>query len=200
MFTSRAEYRLLLRQDNADLRLMEKGFHLGLINQEQFEQLLQKKTAIEREIKRFKSTPVKPEIINPILKKLGGSTIKEPVTLSQLLKRPEVRYEDIANVSPPKNRLSYDITSQVEIQIKYEGYIQRQAELVERFKRLEDKKIPEDFVYRGIPGLSREIIEKLEEVRPLNLGQASRIPGITPAAISLLMVAVERHRRQRIKV
>jgi tRNA uridine 5-carboxymethylaminomethyl modification enzyme len=200
MFTSRAEYRLLLRQDNADLRLMKKGFQLGLINQEQFEQLLQKKTAIETEIKRIKSTRVKPEIINPVLKKLGGSPVKEPITLSQLLKRPEVRYEDVAGISPSKNKLSQEIMNQIEIQIKYEGYIQRQAELVERFKRLEDKKIPEDFVYRGIPGLSRKIIEKLEEVRPLNLGQASRIPGITPAAISLLMVAVERHRRRRVKV
>lgn len=198
MFTSRAEYRLLLRQDNADLRLMEKGFNLGLINKEQFNRLLQKKAAIEAELKRIKSTRVKPEVINPVLKRLGGAVIKEAAALYQLLKRPEVRYADIAKVSPSNksnNGLSQDVINQVEIQTKYEGYIQRQADLAEKFKKIEEKGIPEGFIYRDIPGLSKEIVEKFEEVRPLNLGQASRIPGVTPAAISLLMVAVERHKR-----
>ncbi len=208
MFTSRAEYRLLLRQDNADLRLMEKGFNLGLINKEQFNQLLEKKAAVEVEIKRIRSTRVKPNVINPVLTKLGGTPIKEDASLYQLLKRPEMRYADIAKVShplpnPPPSRgrdgwvgLSQDVINQVEIQTKYKGYIQRQADLAEKFKRIEKKEIPESFVYKGIPGLSKEIVEKLEEVRPFNLGQASRIPGVTPAAISLLMVAVERHRRR----
>jgi tRNA uridine 5-carboxymethylaminomethyl modification enzyme len=207
MFTSRAEYRLLLRQDNADLRLMEKGFNLSLINKEQFNQFISRKAAIEAEIKRIKSTRIKPRIINPVLEKLGGTLIKEDTSLYKLLKRPEVRYKDIAKIShtlpnPPPSRgregwveLTPDVENQVEIQTKYEGYIQRQAEQAERFKKIEEKKIPEDFIYRGIPGLSREIVEKLEDIKPLNLGQAGRIPGVTPAAISLLMVAVERQRR-----
>ena len=217
MFTSRAEYRLLLRQDNADLRLMEKGFNLGLINNEQFNQLLEKKTLIEAEIKRIKSTRVKPDIINPVLAKLGGTPVKENASLYQLLKRPEIRYADIVVISSAtkspltpvcqrgdggdfkaiwhNNNMLKDVAAQVEIQTKYKGYIQRQAELAEKFKKIEGKQIPEGFTYKGIPGLSKEIVEKLEEVKPFNLGQASRIPGMTPAAISLLMVAVERHKR-----
>ncbi len=217
MFTSRAEYRLLLRQDNADLRLMEKGFNLGLINNEQFNQLLEKKTLIEAEIKRIKSTRVKPDIINPVLAKLGGTPVKENASLYQLLKRPEIRYADIVVISSAtksplatlcqrgdggdfkaiwhNNNMLKDVAAQVEIQTKYKGYIKRQAELAEKFKKIEGKQIPEGFTYKGIPGLSKEIVEKLEEVKPFNLGQASRIPGMTPAAISLLMVAVERHKR-----
>jgi tRNA uridine 5-carboxymethylaminomethyl modification enzyme len=194
MFTSRAEYRLLLRQDNADLRLMEKGCKLGLIKTEHYNSLVEKKALIESELRRLKSTRIKPQIINPLLKTLGCSEIKEDTTLYQILKRPEVRYVDIARVSPSSNGLPEDVINQVEIQTKYEGYIYRQAELVEKFQKIENKRIPEDFVYRGIPGLSKEIVEKLEEIRPVNLGQASRIPGVTPAAISLLMVAVERHK------
>ena len=197
MFTSRAEYRLLLRQDNADLRLMEKGFSLGLIRRDQYDQLIMKKSAIDAEMKRIKSTRVKPELINPVLKKLGGTLIKEASTLYQLLKRPEVSYIHIAPVRAKKDGLSGDFTSQVEIQTKYEGYIQRQADLAKKFKKIEEKKIPEDFAYRGISGFSKEIVEKFEEVRPLNIGQAGRIPGVTPAAVSLLMVSLERHEQQR---
>jgi len=194
MFTSRAEYRLLLRQDNADLRLMEKGYNLGLIRKDDYDILLDKRALIESELKRLKSARVKPEIINPVLKRLGGSEIKEGTSLYQLLKRPEVKYEDIAVIWHNNNMLK-DVAAQVEIQTKYEGYIQRQIEAAEKFKRIEEKKIPEGFIYKGIPGLSKEIVEKLEEIKPLNLGQASRIPGVTPAAISLLIVAAERHKR-----
>jgi tRNA uridine 5-carboxymethylaminomethyl modification enzyme len=197
MFTSRAEYRLLLRQDNADLRLMEKGHDLGLINKKQFNALTKKKAAIEAELKRIKSTRVKPKIINPVLNRLGGSPIKEAATLYQLLKRPEVKYVNIAEVAPSDNGMSQDVINQVEIQSKYKGYVQRQAELAEKFKKFEEKIIPEGFVYKGINGLSKEIVEKLEEVRPLNLGQASRIPGVTPVAISLLMIAVGKGQRHR---
>lgn len=194
MFTSRAEYRLLLRQDNADLRLMEKGYKLGLINERQFNAFIKKKTAVEAEMKRIKSTRVKPKIINPVLVRLGGSKIKEDTSLYQLLKRPEVRYDDLAEVSPADNGISGDVISQVEIQTKYKGYIQRQADQAEKFRKIEEKRIPEGFVYKGINGLSREIVEKLEEVRPLNLGQASRIPGVTPAAISILMISIVKQR------
>jgi tRNA uridine 5-carboxymethylaminomethyl modification enzyme len=195
MFTSRAEYRLLLRQDNADLRLMEKGYNLGLIRKGQFNAFLRKKAGVQAEIERIKSMRLKPAIVNPVLTKAGGTPVKENISLHQLLKRPEVRYENIRELSPPDNGLSLAAMSQVEIQVKYKGYIRRQAEQAEKFKKIEEKRIPEGFAYRGINGLSREIIEKLEEVRPLNLGQASRIPGVTPAAIALLMVAVESYKR-----
>ncbi len=200
MFTSRAEYRLLLRQDNADLRLMEKGHSLGLINKRQLTAFYHKKDSIQNELNRIKATRIKPDLINPVLIKLGASPLKEATTLYQLLKRPEVKYEHIAEFSPSGNSMTQDAINQVEIQTKYMGYVKRQAELAEKFKKIEGKTIPEKFVYSGIHGLSREIVEKLDEVRPLNLGQASRIPGVTPAAIALLMVAVEREKQaQRIR-
>jgi tRNA uridine 5-carboxymethylaminomethyl modification enzyme len=197
MFTSRAEYRLLLRQDNADLRLLEKGHHLGLINKKQFNALAQKRSDVEKELKRIRSTRVKPNIINPVLRRLGSSPIKEDATLYQMLKRPEVKYLHIADVSPSDNGISQDVINQVEIQTKYKGYVKRQAELAEKFSKIEGKTIPHGFRYKGINGLSREIVEKLEEIRPLNLGQASRIPGVTPAAISLLMIAVGKEARKQ---
>ena len=196
MFTSRAEYRLLLRQDNADLRLMEKGYNLGLIDKRHLNALFKKKSAIALELKRIRHTRIKPKIINPVLKEVGGSPIKEDTTLYQLLKRPEVKYINIAKASPPGNGLSQEVINQVEIQTKYKGYVKRQAELAEKFKKIEEKIIPSGFIYRGINGLSKEIVEKLEEVMPLNLGQAGRIPGVTPAAISLLMIAVARQGRK----
>ncbi len=193
MFTSRAEYRLLLRQDNADLRLMEKGHDLGLINKKQLTAFYHKKNSIQTELQRIQETRIKPDVINPVLSKLGASPLKENISLYKLLKRPEVKYENIAEFSPSGNSMTQDAINQVEIQTKYMGYVKRQAELAEKFKKIEEKTIPENFVYSGIHGLSREIIEKLDEVMPLNLGQASRIPGVTPAAIALLMVAVERN-------
>lgn len=195
MFTSRAEYRLLLRQDNADLRLMEKGHALGLINDDQFRLFTAKKSAIDAELKRIRSTRVKPAAANVILKRLSSTPVTEDTSLCQLLKRPEVKYTDIAEIAPAGNGISPDVISQVEIQTKYEGYVRQQAELAEKFKKVEARTIPDGFAYRGINGLSREIVEKLEEVRPLNIGQAGRIPGVTPAAVSLLMVAVEKQRR-----
>jgi tRNA uridine 5-carboxymethylaminomethyl modification enzyme len=195
MFTSRAEYRLLLRQDNADARLLEKGYHLGLLNKKQLQTFLDKRACIDTEMKRMKFTRVKPATINPLLEKLGGAGVREDASLFQLLKRPEVRYSHIEEVSTPEEMLSREVKNQIEIQAKYEGYIQRQVEQAEKFKRMEEKKIYDDFVYQGISGLSREIIEKLEEVKPVNLGQASRVPGVTPAAVSLIMVALERERR-----
>ena len=192
MFTSRAEYRLLLRQDNADIRLIEKGHRLGLINNKQFDAYTKKISLVEKELKRIKTKRLKPDQVNPLLKELGTSLIKESASISQLLKRPEVKYHDLLNLENTSNRLSEDVISQIEIQTKYTGYIKRQAELAEKFKKIESKVIPEGFDYRSINGLSAEIIEKLEAVQPLNLGQAGRIPGVTPAAIALLMVAVKK--------
>ncbi len=192
MFTSRAEYRLLLRQDNADIRLIEKGHRLGLINKKQFAAFSNKISRVEKELKRIRTKRFKPDQINPLLRQLGTSPIKESAAIYQLLKRPEVKYHDLLRVENNRNSLSEDIISQVEIQTKYKGYIKRQAELAEKFRNIEAKKIPEGFTYKNINGLSTEIMEKLEEVRPLNLGQAGRIPGVTPAAIALLMVALRR--------
>ena len=194
MFTSRAEYRLLLRQDNADLRLMEKGYALGLIDKDHFNALNEKKAAIKHELRRIGTVKVKPGVINPVLKKLGTAEISESSTLYKLLTRPEVRYADVVEVAPPDHILSSEVKDQVEIQTKYEGYIKRQADLAERFKKTEEKKIPDGFAFKEIGGLSKEIIEKLEEIQPINFGQAGRIPGVTPAAVSILMVAVEKHR------
>jgi len=196
MFTSRAEYRLLLRQDNADQRLMEKGHDLGLINDDVFRAFQDKRSAVEAELHRIKSTRVKPAIINPTLNRLNTPPVKEDVSLYQLLKRPEIKYPDIAEVSPSGRSISGDVINQVEIRTKYKGYVQRQAELADKFKKIEEKTIPENFSYTDINGLSNEIVGKLEEVRPLNLGQAGRIPGMTPAAISLLMVTLERYKRR----
>ncbi len=196
MFTSRAEYRLLLRQDNADLRLMEKGYTAGLITRKQYKAFTERKRLIEEELTRLAKTKLKPQIINPVLKKNGGSTVKESVTLYHLLKRPEIKYLHLAQISPPDIELPEDVINQVEIQVKYKGYIKRQAEQAEKFKKIEEKLIPDKFNYKNIQGLSREIVEKLEEVRPLNLGQAGRIPGVTPAAIALLMVAVAKEKRK----
>ena len=182
MFTSRAEYRLLLRHDNADLRLMDKGNEIGLLDEEVYQRFLEKRRLIGEELKRLKKTRIKFEE--------GKSE-----ALEQLLKRPEITYKFIDDNSPSDLALTPDVKKQVEIQIKYEGYISQQMHLAERLKKIEGKKIPEDFDYKTVNGLSREVLCKLEEVRPANLGQASRIPGITPAAISLLMVAIERLRR-----
>ncbi len=188
MFTSRAEYRLLLRHDNADMRLTEKGYRIGLVKEEQYERLLKKKEAIEKELKRLRSTRVKPEEINPVLVNAGTTPVSEPLTLEQVLKRPEISYKDIIAFS---NGLPPEIQEAVEIEVKYEGYIKNQIELAEKLRRLEDMPIPPDFDYTSLK-LSKEVLSKLLEVRPSNLGQASRIPGVTPAAVSLIMIELKK--------
>ena len=185
MFTSRAEYRLLLRHDNADLRLMDKGYEIGLLDKAVYHRFLEKKRLIDEELQRLKKTRIK----------LEG--IEKSESLEQLLKRPEITYTFIDEISPPDKSLIPEIKKQVEIQVKYNGYIIRQMEMAERLKKVEGRRIPEDFDYITVNGLSKEILGKLQEVRPSNLGQASRIPGVTPAAISLLLVSIERLKRER---
>ncbi|MFZ3138483.1 MAG: tRNA uridine-5-carboxymethylaminomethyl(34) synthesis enzyme MnmG [Thermodesulfovibrionales bacterium] len=187
MFTSRAEYRLLLRHDNADLRLMDKGHEIGLLDNAVYQRFLEKRRLIQEELERLKKTRVKYDDPN------------KSETLEQLLKRPEITYKFIDEHSPSDKSLSDEIKRQVQIQVKYEGYINQQMQMAERLKKIEGKKIPPDFVYTSVNGLSREVLSKLQEVKPANLGQASRIPGITPTAISLLMVAIERLKRERDK-
>ena len=195
MFTSRAEYRLLLRHDNADLRLMERGHAIGLLAGDLYAGFIDKKAGIEEEMQRLRKTRIKPSVINSSLKALGTTMITEDITLDQLLKRPEISYAVIKELAPSAALLNDDIEQQVEIQTKYEGYIKRQMEAAEKLLGIEHKKIPPDFDYRSLPGISREILFKLEEIRPESLGQASRIQGMTPAALSILMVAVEKQRR-----
>ncbi|MBI5100841.1 MAG: tRNA uridine-5-carboxymethylaminomethyl(34) synthesis enzyme MnmG [Nitrospirae bacterium] len=195
MFTSRAEYRLLLRHDNADLRLMQKGHDIGLLGDEVFNRFTEKRSEIEIETVRLKKTRIKPAVINDTLKDAGTSVISEDITLENLLKRPEMSYDVIKRLMPSERSFSSDVEKQVEIQVKYEGYIKRQMEAAERLARTGDKNIPDSIDYRSLPGISKEILCKLEEVRPTSLGQAGRIPGMTPAALSLIMIAVEKLRR-----
>ena len=185
MFTSRAEYRLLLRHDNADLRLMDKGYEIRLLDKEVYQQFIEKKRLINEELQRVKKTRIR----------LEGKDSSE--SLEQLLKRPEITYEFIEGISPSDKPLTKEIKKQIEIQVKYDGYILRQIEMAERLKKVEEKRIPEDFNYSSVNGLSKEIQSKLLEIRPANLGQASRIPGVTPTAISLLLVAIEKLKRER---
>ncbi|GAB4491439.1 MAG: tRNA uridine-5-carboxymethylaminomethyl(34) synthesis enzyme MnmG [Thermodesulfovibrionales bacterium] len=197
MFTSRAEYRLLLRHDNADLRLMDTGHAIGLLPDSIYERFQDKRTKIETELNRLRKTRIKPEKINATLTALGTSALVEDATLEQVLKRPEVGYAVIRDLAPPDQPIGHEAEEQVEIQVKYEGYISRQVGTAQKLSRLEEKAIPAGIDYRAIPGISHELLCKLEEVRPANLGQAGRIQGMTPAALSLIMVAVERLRRSK---
>ncbi len=190
MFTSRAEYRLLLRHDNADLRLMEKGYRIGLLAPAVYRDFLERREKMGREIERLKGTRIKAEHLAGIQK--AGSP--QDSTLEQLLKRPEVDYSVLENLSQIEAPVPADLKRRIEIEVKYDGYIQRQLKEVERFKRMEGRRIPGDFHYDGVTGLSKEVSEKLKAIRPISIGQASRISGITPAAISLLLVAIERYR------
>jgi len=194
MFTSRAEYRLILREDNADLRLREKGYQVGLLTHEEYEHFRKKKKAIEDELARLRSIQVRADAqTNETLVRLGTAPIKNPATLEEILRRPEVSYKTFSALGYSlQEEISPVVIEQVEIQIKYAGYINRQEEHVEKFKKMENIKLPFDFDYRKIPGLSREVQEKLIAIRPVSLGQASRISGITPAALSILMVYVKR--------
>jgi len=192
MFTSRAEYRLMLREDNADLRLMEKGHELGLISDDTVQDVNARKKEIHAEIERIKRAVIKPtEGVNKYLQDCGTAPIRNGMHLDQLLKRAELKYDAVRFLSEPPEPLNGRVTRQVEIEVKYEGYIRRQLREIEKFKDLEKRKIPEAFDYMSVHGLSNELKEKLSTVKPDSLGQASRIDGITPAAISVLMIALK---------
>jgi tRNA uridine 5-carboxymethylaminomethyl modification enzyme len=189
MFTSRAEYRLLLREDNADLRLTEIGHSLGLATAEAYQSVAAKKAKTSILIGLLEQKQINPTVeINKRLESIGSAPIRNQTSLAQLLRRPEISVSDIAIFSEELNRFDSDVTLQAEVEIKYAGYIDRQMEMVERFKKIENVRLPEDLNYLDIRGLSREVCEKLTKIKPKSLGQASRISGITPAAISLLSI------------
>jgi len=196
IMTSRAEYRLILRQDNADLRLTEIGYRIGLISQERYEKFLLKKKMIEDEIDRLKKTTIAPsEKVNKFLIEHGSSPISTGVKLSELLKRPELSYEALREIDPQRPDLPRSVKEEVEIEIKYEGYIKKQLQQIEQFKKLENKKIPEWVDYNLISGLSTEAKQKLSQIRPASIGQASRISGVSPADISVLLIWLEQAKK-----
>ena len=195
MMTSRAEYRLLLRQDNADLRLREKGYRVGLISEEQYQDILEKERLIKEEIERVEHVNVgasKP--VQELLEQYGSTPLTSGSTLGELIRRPELNYEALAPIDKNRPELRYDIREQVNINIKYDGYITRQLKQVEQFKKLESKKIPEDMDYDQVKSLRIEAVQKLKLYRPVSIGQASRIAGVSPADVSVLLVYLESHR------
>jgi len=193
MFTSRAEYRLLLREDNADIRLREKGYRVGLVSSEEHQKVKRKERMVKLELDRLSSSKIFPtQKTNEKLIQLDTKPIKAPLTLRGLLRRPEVTYEKLKILDKESCTVERGIARQVEIQIMYDGYIERELQQVEKFKKMENLKIPPNFDFQSISSLSSEVKEKLSKIKPHSLGQASRISGITPAAISILMIHLKR--------
>jgi len=192
MFTSRAEYRLLLREDNADLRLREHGHVVGLLPDEDYTKFLAKREAIGAELERVRSRKIVPsEAEQAFMEEFGLAGMQNAMTYEQLLRRPDVGYAELARIDAASREVPTLVAEQVEIQVKYQGYIDRQLEQVERARKLEAARIPEGFDYLGLPGLTAEVREKLARFRPDTLGQASRIPGVTPAAITVVSIALK---------
>lgn len=199
LLTSRAEYRLLLRHDNADLRLTELGYHLGLISQERYDKFTVKKAQIEAEIARLREVIIKPnETTQEVICSVGGAELKDGIRGADLVKRTEMTYDLVASLTPPEATLSEEVKEQIEVQLKYEGYIQKALLQVEKLHKMESKKIPEDIDYDDISSLATEAREKLKEVRPLSIAQASRISGVNPADISILAVYIEQGKIARV--
>lgn len=198
MMTSRAEYRLLLRQDNADLRLTKKGYEIGLISEERYQGLCRKEEQIEQEIKRICHSTLggTPEV-QAFLREHNSTELKSGTSLAELVKRPELSYEDLAEIDPERPNLPFDVREQVNINIKYEGYILRQKKQVEQFKKLESKRIPAELNYDEVPSLRIEAKQKLKSYEPISIGQASRISGVSPADISVLLVYLEQMERSK---
>ena len=197
MMTSRAEYRLLLRQDNADIRLTEIGHRVGLIEEERYEKLCEKKKQIEKEINRLKNTVVgASKEVQALLEEKGSTPLKSASTLAELIRRPELNYEALESIDKERKPLDELVIEQVNINLKYEGYITRQMKQVEQFKKMENKLIPEQIVYEDIHNLRKEAIQKLNDIRPYSIGQASRISGVSPSDISVLLVYIEQMRHK----
>ena len=197
IMTSRAEYRLLLRQDNADMRLTERGYAVGLVKKDRYERLLKKKEAVAEETDRLKKKILQPDVVNPFLEEKGSTPVKSGISLLELLKRPEITYDDAAVIDDVRPKLSAHQKTMMEVQIKYEGYIIKQQQQIEKFKKLEHKKLPSDLDYFSIEGLRIEARQKLDALRPVSVGQASRISGVSPADINVLLIWLEKMRRQK---
>ena len=197
IMTSRAEYRLVLRQDNADLRLTEKSYRIGLADKERYNRYLEKKRIVEEERERMENSYVYPGDANEFLVKLGSSPLKNRLTLAELLKRPEVTYENLSEIDRDRPELSSHAINQLEVQIKYEGYINKQLNQIEKFKKLENKPLDENLNYDEIEGLRLEAIQKLNQIKPRSVGQASRISGVSPADINVILVYLEKQRRKK---
>lgn len=198
MMTSRSEYRLYLRQDNADMRLTQRGYDLGLVDENRYKKYLNKKSEIEKELERLKTERVTPKEVNHILQDMGASEIKVGLSLYEFLKRPEVTYDLIDAINKGAGEdVSYEVKEQCVIMSKYEGYIDKQLKQIEQFKKLENKKLPETIDYSSIDGLRIEARQKLNEIKPVSIGQASRISGVSPADISVLLIYLEQMRRTR---
>lgn len=196
IMTSRAEYRLVLRQDNADLRLTDRGYEVGLVKKDRYDKFLHKKEIVEQETERLRKKTVKPEDVNDFLERKGSTPLKSAVSLFELLRRPEIKYDETAVIDDERPVLSSHQKNMMEVQIKYEGYIQKQQQRIEKFKRLENKKLPADIDYDQIDGLRIEARQKLNDFRPLSVGQASRISGVSPADINVLLIYMEKMRRK----
>ena len=198
MMTSRAEYRLLLRQDNADLRLSKKGYAVGLISQERYDWILKKEQLIQEEIHRIENLTIGAnKEVQALLESFGSVPLNKGISLAELIRRPELNYECLAPIDKERLELPEDVIEQVNINIKYDGYIKRQIKQVEQFKKLESKKIPEDFDYDDVNSLRIEARQKLKTYQPVNIGQASRISGVSPADISVLLVYMEQMKHQK---
>ncbi len=197
MMTSRAEYRLMLRQDNACDRLTEKGYRIGLVTEERYRRWLQIKKETEEETERLRTTKVRAETINAFMESVGSSPVTASMPLAELLKRPEVTYENLAAIDPDRPSLSYHSRVQVSVNIKYEGYIDKQKKLIEKFRKLESKKLPADLDYMALDGIRIEAREKLNDRKPDSVGQASRISGVSPADINVLLIHLEKMKYNR---
>lgn len=195
MMTSRSEYRLLLRQDNADERLTPIGYKIGLISQTRYEEFLKKEELIAKEVERLESTVIPPKIANPLLEKFETTTVATGIHLSDLIKRPQLNYEKLSEIDKNRPVLPFDVCEQAEIRLKYKGYIEKQIIQVEQFKKMESKKLPTDCNYSEIHGLRLEARQKLEKIKPSNLGQASRISGVSPADVSVLIIWLEANKQ-----
>ena len=197
IMTSRAEYRLVLRQDNADTRLTKIGYDIGLASEERYQKYLAKQKLVDDEVHRLASTTVGPKDANEYLERRGSAPLSNRVSLMELMKRPEVDYASLAEIDPDRPELSSHALDQVQVQIKYEGYIAKQMAQVEKFKKLEGKALPQDLDYGAIEGLRIEAAQKLSQIKPLSVGQASRISGVSPADINVLMIWMEKRRREK---
>jgi tRNA uridine 5-carboxymethylaminomethyl modification enzyme len=198
IMTSRAEYRLILRQDNADLRLTEKSYQSGLATEERYRRYINTKEAVEKELQRLENNFVIPSEINSFLEEHDSTPLQNRITLAELIKRPEMNYEILNEIDPARPKLSRHAVTQLEVQIKYRGYIVKQLQQIEKFKKLENKKLSPEFDYDQIEGLRIEARQKLNKLKPVSVGQASRISGVSPADINVLLIHLEKQRRRQV--